>query len=261
MKLVVIGGTGLIGSKVVQLLWAEGHEVVAASPASGVNTLTGEGLEEALAGASVVVDLTNSPSFEDAAVLHFFQTSGRNLLSAEAIAGVKHHVVLSVVGTDRMLESGYFRAKFAQENLVKASDVSYTIIRATQFYEFAGGIAKASARGETIHLSPVHLQPIASNDIARAVAEVATGHPVNGTIEVAGPERIGLDELVRRYLRANHDPREVVTDPGARYFGALLREGSLTPAGTAKICTTKFDGWLERSQLLKKRSGEEAMAH
>jgi len=206
--------------------------VVAASPTSGVNTITGEGLAEALAGAQVVVDVANSPSFEDKAVLEFFETSGRNLLAAEVVAGVGHHVALSVVGTDRLLESGYFRGKMAQENLIKASKIPYTIVYSTQFFEFMGGIAQSGTVGQTVHLSPALFQPIASDDVAAAMADVTVGAPVNGTVEVAGPERIPLDELVRRYLSANRDARKVTTDVHARYFGTELNDRSLTPAIT-----------------------------
>ena len=248
MKIVVIGGTGLIGTKVVNNLRQQGHEVVAASPSSGVNTLTGEGLAEALAGAQVVVDVANSPSFEDKAVLNFFETSGRNLLAAEAAAGVAHHVALSVVGTDRMLESGYFRAKMAQEILIKTSPVPYTIVRATQFFEFVGGIVHASADAQTIRLSPALLQPIISGDVAAALADIAVDQPMNGTIEVAGPEKIGLDELVRQYLTAHQDTREVITDPNARYFGAELNDHSLTPGENPRIAATRFGDWLKNSK-------------
>jgi uncharacterized protein YbjT (DUF2867 family) len=247
MKIVVIGGTGLIGTKLVSRLRRNGHEVVAASPNTGVNTITGEGLAEALAGAQVVVDLANSPSFEDPAVLEFFQTSGRNLLAAEAAAGVGHHIALSVVGSDLLPESGYLRAKVAQESLIKASGIPYTIVRSTQFFEFVRGIAQSSTVGQTVHLSPAHLQPIVSDDVADAVLDVTLSAPVNGTIEIAGPERIGLDELVRRFLRATNDPREVVTDVHARYFGTELTDASLTPAGKARIAPTRYDEWLSRS--------------
>jgi uncharacterized protein YbjT (DUF2867 family) len=209
MKIVVIGGSGLIGSKTVNRLRDAGHEVVAASPNTGVNTITGEGLPEALAGAQVVVDVANSPSFEDKAVLEFFQTSGRNLLAAQAAAGVGHHVALSVVGTDRFQESGYFRGKLAQERLIKASGIPYTIVHSTQFFEFLGGIAQSGTAGKTVHLSPAYVQPIASDDVAAAMADVTLGKPVNGTIEIAGPERVRLNELVGRYLKATNDPREV----------------------------------------------------
>jgi uncharacterized protein YbjT (DUF2867 family) len=244
MKLVVIGGTGLIGSKLVKRLRQKGHEVLAASPNSGVNTITGEGLAEALAGAQVVVDLANSPSFEDRAVMEFFQTAGRNLMAAEAKAGVKHHIALSVVGSDRLPDSGYLRAKLAQESLIKGSGIPYTIIRSTQFFEFVGGIAQSSTEGQTVRLPPAKLQPIMSDDVADAVADVTLGKPVNGTIEIAGPERIGLDDLVGRYLRATKDPRRVVTDVHARYFGTELDDASLTPGSNPRIAPTRFDDWL-----------------
>jgi uncharacterized protein YbjT (DUF2867 family) len=247
MKIVVIGGTGLIGTKLVNKLRRSGHEVVAASPASGVNTITGEGLAEALAGAQVVVDLANSPSFEDKAVLEFFDTSGRNLLAAEAAAGVGHHVALSVVGTDRLQESGYFRGKMAQENLIKASKIPYTILRSTQFFEFMRGIAQSGTVGQTVHLSPALVQPIVSDDVADLMADVTLGAPVNGTIEIAGPERVRLDELVGRFLRATQDPREVVTDIHARYFGVELNDQSLTPGDNPRIAPTRFEDWLSRS--------------
>ena len=247
MKIVVIGGSGLIGTKLVNRLRQHGHEVVAASPNSGVNTITGEGLAEALAGAQVVVDVANSPSFEDKAVLEFFETSGRNLLGAEATAGVGHHVALSVVGADRNPESGYLRAKMAQENLIKASAIPYTIVRSTQFFEFMGGIAQSGTVGQTVHLSPALVQPIASDDVADAMADVTLGAPVNGTIEIAGPERVRLDELVRRFLSATQDPREVVTDGHARYFGVELNDQSLTPGDNPRIAPTRFEDWLSRS--------------
>jgi uncharacterized protein YbjT (DUF2867 family) len=247
MKIVVIGGTGLIGTKLVNKLRQSGHEVVAASPASGVNTITGEGLAEALAGAQVVVDVANSPSFEDKAVLEFFETSGRNLLAAEAAAGVGHHVALSVVGTDRLQENGYFRGKMAQENLIKASKIPYTIVRSTQFFEFVSGIAQSGTVGQTVHLSPALVQPIVSDDVAAAMADVTLGAPVNGTIEIAGPERVSLAELVQRFLSANQDPREVVTDVHARYFGAELNDQSLTPGDNPRIAPTRFEDWLSRS--------------
>jgi uncharacterized protein YbjT (DUF2867 family) len=244
MKIVVIGGSGLIGTKLVNRLRKQGHEVVAASPKSGVNTVTGEGLSEAVAGAQVVVDVANSPSFEDKAVLEFFETSGRNLLAAEAAAGVKHHVALSVVGSDRLLESGYFRAKMAQENLIKASKIPYTIVRATQFFEFVGAIAQFSTVGQTVHLPPALCQPIASDDVAAVMADVAIGAPVNGTIEIAGPERVRLDKLVGRFLTATQDPRELVTDAHARYFGIAVNDQSLTPGDNARIGPTSFEDWL-----------------
>jgi len=247
MKIVVIGGSGLIGTKVVSRLRQKGHEVVAASPNSGVNTVTGEGLAEALAGARVVVDLANSPSFEDKAALEFFETSGRNLLAAEAAAGVTHHVALSVVGTDRLLKSGYFRAKMAQENLIKASGIPYTIVRSTQFFEFVGAIAQAGTVGQTANLSPALCQPIASDDVADAVADVTLGAPVNGTIEIAGPDRVPIDELVRRFLSTTHDPRTVVADAHARYFGIEVNDQSLVPGDHPRIGSTRFEDWLSRS--------------
>ena len=247
MKIVVIGGSGLIGTKLVNKLRQLGHEVVAASPSSGVNTITGEGLAKALAGAQVVVDVANAPSWEDRAVLEFFETSGRNLLAAEAAAGVKHHVALSVVGTERLLQSGYFRAKMAQENLIKASKVPYTIVRATQFFEFVNGIAQSATDGQTVRLPPALMQPIVSDDVAAALADVAINAPVNGMIELAGPELIRQDELVRRFLSAKQDARQVVTDVHARYFGIELNDQSLTPGDNPRIAPTRFDDWLSRS--------------
>lgn len=243
MKIVVIGGSGLIGSKTVQLLRARGHEVVAASPASGVNTLTGEGLDAALAGAQVVLDVANSPSFEDRAVLEFFQTSGRNLLAAEARAGVQHHVALSVVGTDRLAESGYFRGKIAQEALIRGGRIPYTIVHSTQFFEFLGSIAQSGAAGDAVHLSPAYVQPIASDDVATAVADFTLGPPRNGIVEIAGPERVRLSDLVRRYLLATKDARQVVADPQARYFGALLQDDTLVPREGAHIGSLGFEAW------------------
>jgi uncharacterized protein YbjT (DUF2867 family) len=247
MKIVVIGGTGLIGSKTVAILRQGGHEVLAASPNSGVNTITGEGLKEALASAQVVIDLANSPSFEDKAVLEFFQTSGRNLLAAEAAAGVRHHVALSIVGTDRS-DNGYFRAKVAQENLIKASGIPYTIIRSTQFLEFLKGIAASSTDGNTVRISPGLFQPIAADDVAAAVADVAVAAPRNGIVEIAGPERAPFNEIVARYLKAIGDPREVVRDPEARYFGGRVEERSLVPLGEARLGRIDFDEWLRRSR-------------
>jgi uncharacterized protein YbjT (DUF2867 family) len=229
MKIVVIGGSGLIGTKLVKLLRERGDEALPASPSSGVNSVTGEGLAEALAGAQVVVDVTNSPSWEDKAVLEFFERSTRNLLAAEAAAGVGHHVALSVVGTERLLQSGFFRAKIEQERLIKASKIPYTIVRSTQFFEFVDGIAQSATDGQTVRLSPAHIQPIVSDDVAAALAEVTLQAPVNGMIEIAGPERLGLDELVRRFLRAKQDARQVVTDVHARYFGIDVNNQSLTP--------------------------------
>ncbi len=246
MRIVVIGGTGLIGSKLVNNLRQRGHDVVAASPNSGVNTITGEGLAEALAGAQVVVDVANSPSFEDRAELEFFETSGRNLLAAEAAARVRHHVALSIVGADRVPDSGYLRAKLAQERLIKASRIPYTIVRSTQFFEFMGGIAKDATTGQTVRLSPALLQPIASDDVAAALADVTVGPPANGTIEIAGPERLGLAELVRRFLSATKDARQVVADVHARYFGAELNDQSLTPGDSPRVGGTRFADWLSR---------------
>jgi uncharacterized protein YbjT (DUF2867 family) len=247
MKIVVIGGTGLIGSKVVALLTESGHEAVAASPRLGVNTLTGEGLAEALAGAAVVVDVSNAPSFEDQAVLVFFETSTRNLLVAEAAAGVGHHVALSVVGTERLTESGYFRAKIAQEQLIKDSGIPYSIVHATQFFEFIPSIADAATDGDTVRLAPVLIQPMAADDVARAVAQVTLGPPVNGVVEVAGPEQFRLDDLIRQGLNARHDPREVVADPRARYFGAELGERTLVPSNGALLGETHFAEWLSHA--------------
>jgi uncharacterized protein YbjT (DUF2867 family) len=247
MKIVVIGGSGLIGTKLVNKLRQRGNEVLAASPSSGVNTITGEGLAKALAGAQVVVDVANSPSWEDKAVLEFFETSGRNLLAAEAAAGVGHHVALSVVGTERLLQSGYFRAKMAQENLIKASKVPYTIVRATQFFEFVNGIAQSATDGQTVRLPPALMQPIVSDDVAAALADVAINAPVNGMIEIAGPEQIRQDELVRRFLSAKQDSRQVVTDVHARYYGVKLNDQSLTPGNNPRIGPTRFEDWLSRS--------------
>ena len=243
MKIVVIGGSGLIGSKLVAKLQNLGHEVIAASPASGVNTITGEGLAEALEGTQVVVDVANSPSFEDKAVLEFFETSGRNLLAAEAVAGVKHHIALSVVGTDRLAESGYFRGKIAQEKLIKASPIPYTIVHSTQFFEFLGGIAQSGTQGETVHLSPAFVQPIASDDVASAVTDVTVGAPLNGTVEIAGPDRLRLSELVQQYLTEMKDPRKVVSDVHARYFGAELTDDMLVPGANPRIGKINFATW------------------
>ena len=248
MKIVVIGGTGLIGSKTVAILRQGGHEVVAASPKNGINSITGEGLKEAMAGAQVVIDLANAPSWEPQAVLEFFQTSSRNVLAAEAEAGVRHHVVLSIVGTDRMPDNGYFRAKVAQEKLVEASAIPYTIIRSTQFIEFLGGIADASTDGNTVRLSPGLFQPIASDDVAAIVADVALAAPRNGIVDIAGPERAPFNEFVARYLKAIGDPREVVRDPEARYFGGRVDEHSLVPLGEARLGRIGLDEWLRRSK-------------
>ena len=246
MKIVVIGGTGLIGSKTVAILRQRGHEVVAASPQSGVNTITGEGLNEALAGAHVVIDLANSPSFEDKAVLEFFQTSERNLLPAEASAGVRHHVALSIVAIDRT-DNGYFRAKLAQEKLIEASGVPYTIVRSTQFLEFLRGIANSSADGNKVRIPPVLFQPIAADDVAANVADVALAAPRNGVVEIAGPERAPFNEIVARYLKAVGDKREVVSDPEARYWGGRVEERSLVPLGEARLGRIGLDEWLRRS--------------
>jgi uncharacterized protein YbjT (DUF2867 family) len=246
MKIVVIGGTGLIGSKLVAVLRQRGQEVIAASPDSGVNTLTGEGLKEALAGAQVVVDVANSPSFEDAAVMKFFQTSGRNLLAAEAEADVRHHVALSVVGSDRLPNSGYLRAKVAQENLIKASGTPYTILRSTQFFEFMGRIADAGADGDTVRVPAALVQPILSDDVVAVLAEIALGPPANGTVEVAGPDKFRIDEAVRRVLAAKNDARNVAVDAHARYFGTELGEDSLVPVGKARIGVTRYEAWLSR---------------
>jgi len=248
MKIVIIGGTGLIGSKTVPILRQKGHEVVAASPNTGVNTITGEGLKDVLAGTQVVIDLANSPSFEDKAVLEFFETSGRNLLAAEAVAGVRHHVALSIVGTDRTPENGYFRAKVAQEKLIKASGIPYTIIRSTQFMEFLKGIAAAATEGNTVRISPGLFQPIAADDVAPAVADVTVAAPRNGTVEIAGPDRAPFNEIVARYLRAVGDPRTVVSDPEARYWGGLVDDRSLVPLGEARLGRIGLDEWLRRSQ-------------
>jgi len=244
MKIVVIGGTGLIGSKVVRKLRERGHEVLAASPDSGVNTITGEGLRQALVGATVVVDTSNSPSFEDSAVMTFFKTSTHNLLAAEAEVGVRHHVALSVVGTDRLTESGYFRAKIVQENLIKASSIPYSIVHATQFYEFVKSIAGEATAGDVVRLAPVLIQPMAAEDVATAVTSIALGEPTNGMIEIAGPEQVRLDALIQRSLRARNDARKVIADPHARYFGVELSERTLIPESNARLGTIRFDDWL-----------------
>jgi uncharacterized protein YbjT (DUF2867 family) len=246
VKIVVIGGTGLIGSKLVTKLRERGHETLAASPASGVNTLTGQGLAAAVEGASVVVDVSNSPSLEGPAALEFFETSTRNLLAAEATAGVGHYVALSVVGTDRLSESGYMRAKIAQEKLIEDSSIPYSIVHATQFFEFVDRIADGATSGNTVRLAHVLIQPMAADDVASAVADVAVGPPVNGIIEVAGPQQFHLDELVRSTLRERHDPREVIIDPHAAYFGAELHERTLVPAADARLAETSFDDWLKQ---------------
>jgi uncharacterized protein YbjT (DUF2867 family) len=243
MKIVVIGGTGLIGSKLVAKLDEQGHDAVAASPASGVNTLTGEGLPEVLEGAKVVVDVSNSPDWADDAVMHFFETSTRNLLAAETEARVQHHVALSVVGTDRLTESGYFRAKLAQEQLIERSPIPYSIVHATQFYEFVKGIADEATDGNEVHLPPALFQPMAADDVAAGVARVAVGEPVNGIVEIAGPQQFRLDQLVRNLLNAAGDPREVVTDPQASYFGITPSERTLLPGHDARLADTRFEDW------------------
>lgn len=247
LKIVVIGGTGLVGKKLVRDLRAQGHKVLAASPSSGVNTITGEGLPEALAGAEVVVDVANAPLWEDKAVMDFFETSGRNLLAAEVVAGVSHHVALSVVGTERLLASGYFRAKLAQETLIKASPTPYTIVRATQFFEFVGGIAQSATEGQVVRLPSAMMQPILSDDVAAALAAVAVDEPLSGTIDLAGPEPIRMDELVRVFLRATRDPRTVTTDDRAKYFGVAVNDQSLTAGGRPRLGATRFEDWLKRS--------------
>jgi uncharacterized protein YbjT (DUF2867 family) len=246
MKIVVIGGSGLIGSKLVNKLREQGHEAVAASPDSGVNTLTGEGLAEALKGASVAVDVSNSPSWEDAAVMKFFETSTRNLLTYEAAAGVGHHVALSVVGTDRLSESGYFRAKIAQEKLIKGSAIPYSIVHATQFFEFLKGLADISVVGDKVRLPHVLFQPMAADDVAAGVGRIAVGPPINGTVEIAGPEQFRVDDLVRRRLAALKDPREVIADPNALYSGAKINERTLVPGNNAQLGETRFETWLSQ---------------
>jgi uncharacterized protein YbjT (DUF2867 family) len=258
MKIVVIGGTGLIGSKLVKKLREQGQEVIAASPSSGVNSLTGEGLADALKGASVVVDVTNSPSWEDAAVLKFFETSTRNLLDYETAAGVGHHVALSVVGTERLLESGFFRAKLVQENLIKASSISYSVVRATQFFEFVKNIADFSTAGNTVRLPPALFQPMAANDIASAIAGVAMSSPVNRTIEIGGPEQFRLDELIRRDLAARNDLREVISDLHARYFGIAVSERTLLPNDDARLGKTRFEDWLHAAKPAPKTQPQRA---
>ena len=248
MKIVVIGGTGLIGSKLVTKLDEHGHDAVPAAPNTGVNTLTGEGLSEVLKDAHVVVDVSNSPDWDDDAVMHFFQTSSRNLLAAEAAAGVAHHVALSVVGTDRLQESGYFRAKSAQEELIEGSSIPYSIVHATQFFEFINGIADQATDGKTVRLPPALIQPMAADDVASALAGVAVRPPLNGMIEIAGPQQFGLDELIRGALTTRHDPREVITDPHAPYYGITVSEHTLVPGEDARIGDTRFDDWLRDAQ-------------
>jgi len=249
MKIVVIGGTGLIGSKVVNNLRKQGHEVIAASPSSGVNTLTGEGLDEVMQGTDVVIDLANSPSFEDKAVLQFFETAGRNLFAAEIKAGIKHHVALSIVGTER-LDNGYFRAKLAQERIIRQSGVRYSIVHSTQFLEFLGAIADAGITGDETHLSTGAFQPIASDDVAAAVADVAVNAPLNGIIEIAGPERGRLVDFVKRYLDKKGDTRKIVADPHAKYFGSELNDQSLVPGVNARLGKINFETWFS-NQLQK----------
>jgi len=245
MRIVVIGGSGLIGTRLVQELRLRAHETVAASPSSGVNTVTGAGLDKVLMGTGVVIDVTNSRSLEDTAIMNFFETSTRNLLNAETVADVKHHVILSVVGADRMPDSGYMRAKVAQEDLVRSSARPFTILRATQFFEFLGVIANASTSQDMLRLPPAFVQPVAAVDVAGALADIAEGQPANSTVELAGPERFRLNELIQRYLASIQDPREVRTDPDARYFGAKLDELSLTPADNPRIGSTRFESWLD----------------
>jgi uncharacterized protein YbjT (DUF2867 family) len=246
MKIVVIGGSGLIGSRLVPKLLEQGHEAIAASPKSGVDTITGQGLAEALKGASVVVDVSNAPAWEDSAVMRFFETSTRNLLAQETAAGVKHHVALSVVGSERLLQSGYFRAKIAQENIIKASAIPYSIVRATQFFEFVKGIADFSTDGNQVRLPSALIQPMAADDVASAIGRVAVGPPVNGTIEIGGPEQFPLDELVRKALAVWKDPREVVADPHARYYGIEVAERALIPEDNAERAETRFETWLNQ---------------
>jgi uncharacterized protein YbjT (DUF2867 family) len=247
MKIVVIGGTGLIGSKTVERLRKKGHDVLAAAPNTGVNTLTGEGVAEAVAGASVVIDLANSPSFEEQAVLDFFRTAGHNLLNAEADAGVKHHIALSVVGTERLQDSGYFRGKHAQEELIRGSGIPYTIVHSTQFFEFTGAIAQSGTNGQKVHLPPALFQPIAADDVADVMADVALSTPVNRMIEIAGPDRVRMSDLVTQYLKATNDPRMPVVDPHALYFGVELDDRTLVPGDNPRLGAVRFDDWLKQS--------------
>lgn len=249
MRIVVVGGRGRIGARLVTILTHRGHDVVAASRRSGIDTVTGEGMAEALRGASVVVDVSDSPTFEDAAVLNFFTTSTRNLLAGEAAAGVGHHVMLSIVGIDRVPDSGYYRAKMAQEKLIKDSSIPYTIIRATQFFEFLTTIADAATQGTAVRVPPAQIQPIAADEVAHAVADVSTGTPLNGTVEIGGPEPFSMAALLQRVLAARNDPREVITDPHAQYFGAALNEHSLIPGDDAKLGEIRLDDWLARSAI------------
>lgn len=251
MKILVIGGTGLIGSKLVKILAQRGHEAIAASPATGVDTVTGAGLVDALAGVEVVVDVANSPSFEDRAVLEFFETSGRNLLAAEAAAGVRHHVALSVVGTHRLAESGYFRGKIAQEKLIEAAGIPYTIVHSTQFFEFLGGIVQSGTQGDEVRLSSAYVQPIASDDVALAMADATLGAPVNGIVEIAGPEKVRLSELAQRYMGKIGDTRTVQADAGVRYFGALLDDDTLVPGSGPRLGKIDFETWFSRSGAKK----------
>jgi uncharacterized protein YbjT (DUF2867 family) len=261
MKIVVIGGSGLIGSKLVRKLRELGHQAVPASPDSGVNTLTGEGLAQALDRAAVVVDVSNSPSFEDAAVLKFFETSTGNLLNAEAAAGVGHHVALSVVGTERLSSSGYFRAKMAQEKLIERSSIPYSIVHATQFFEFVKSIVDAATDGNTVRLAPVLIQPMAAEDVASAVGMISVGSPVNGIVEVAGPQQFRLDEFIRRCLGKRGDPRQVIADPHARYFGAELSERTLVPGDDVRLAETRFDDWLNQAVVSTPQSSTGRVAH
>jgi uncharacterized protein YbjT (DUF2867 family) len=244
VKIVIIGGTGLIGTKLASKLRQNGHEVIAASPRTGVNTITSEGLDNALSGAEIVVDVANSPSLEDRALLKFFETSGRNLLAAEAAAGVRHHIALSVVGADRFPENGYFGARLVQESLIKASTISYTILRATQFFEFAAAIVDSSTDGQIVRLSPALFQPVAADDVAAVLADLALGVPINGIVELAGPEPFSLDDFARQYLTATNDPRKVVADIHARFFGARLDDRSLTPGKNPRLGAVRFEDWL-----------------
>src|SRR5262245_6435638 len=258
MKIVVVGGSGLIGARLVTMLARDGHEVVAASRRSGVDAVTGDGLAQILSGAAVVVDVLNSPSFEDAAAMKFFKTSTQNVLAAAAVAGVRHHVVLSVVGTGRLLGSGYLRAKLAQEKLIKASSIPYSIVQATQFFEFLTTIADAATHGTAVRVPPVHVQPIAADDVARALAKIATVSPLNNTVEIGGPELFYLTELLERVLGARHDPRDVIADAHARYFGAEINERSLLPGDEAELAKIRFDEWLGQSAVAAGASGKRA---
>jgi uncharacterized protein YbjT (DUF2867 family) len=246
MRIVVIGGSGLIGSKTVERLRRKGHDVVSASPSSGVNTITGEGVAAAVAGAQVVIDLSNSPSFEEKAVVEFFQTAGKNLLAAEKAAGVGHHVALSVVGTERLQDSGYFKGKMVQENLIRKSGIPYSIVHSTQFFEFTGAIAQTGTVGQTVHVPTAYFQPIFSDDVADAMVAVALAPPVNGIVEIAGPEKVRMSDLVARYLKAIKDPRQVVGDRHARYYGYEIDDGTLVPGASPRIGTTRFEDWLSR---------------